>query len=58
MWIEPFGIEVAIVDCVAARTQGLDDGRVQAGGEAGLDRMGEEDQHAQNGSPFITLSLG
>ena len=55
--IEPFGIEVAIVDCVAARTQGLDDGRVQAGGEAGLDRMGEQDQHAQNGSPFITLSF-
>jgi hypothetical protein len=52
--IEAFGVEVAIVDLMGARTQGLDDGRMQAGAEAHLDGMGEQDQHAQSGfSQFL-----
>ena len=39
--IEPFGVEVAIIDLVAARPQGLDDRRVQARAEARRDGMSE-----------------
>jgi len=39
--IEPFGVEVAIVDLVAMRPQGLNDRRMQAGAETRLDGMGE-----------------
>ena len=42
--VEILGIEVEVVDCMAGGGQALDDQPVERGVEAGLDRMGVEDE--------------